>query len=67
MSKMASTVEILERQLREQMREEKLLLWEQHGTNDYLQEMMRLTLAIVDNFEKKRREEVANRNHATDP
>ena len=72
MSKMASTVEILEQQLREQLRdlleseeqlrEEQLLLWEQqsqYGTHTHVQEMMRLTLAIVDNFE--RREEVAKK------
>ena len=69
---MASTVEILEQQLREQLRnllqsdeqlrEEQLLLWEQQSqyrTHDYVQEMMRLTLAIVDNFE--RREDVAKK------
>ena len=66
---MASTLEILEEQLREQLwelldseqqlREEQLLLWEQqsqYGTHTYVQETIRLTLAIVDNFE--RREEV---------
>ena len=65
-------MEILEQQLREQLRdllesaehlrEEQILLWEQqsqYGTHDYVQEMMRLTLAIVDNFE--RREEVAKK------
>ena len=72
MSKKASTVEILEQQLREQLRDllqseeelrdEQFLLWEQQSqfrTHDYVQEMMRLTLAIVDNFE--RREEVAKK------
>ena len=71
MSKRAST-ESLEQQLREQLRdlleseeqlrEEQLLLWEQqsqYGTHTHVQEMMRLTLAIVDNFE--RREEVAKK------
>ena len=71
MSKRTST-ESLEQQLREQLRdllesqeqlrEEQLLLWEQqsqYGTHTHVQEMMRLTLAIVDNFE--RREEVAKK------
>ena len=68
MSKMASTVENLEQQLRdllqsgEQLREEQLLLWEQQSqyrTRDYVQEMMRITQAIVDNFE--RHEEVCKK------
>ena len=68
MSKMASTVENLEQQLRdllqsaEQLREEQLFLWEQQSqyrTQDYVQEMMRITQAIVDNFEK--REEVCKK------
>ena len=68
MSKMASTVENLEQQLRdllqcaEQLREEQLILWERqswYGTQDYVQKMMRLTEAIVDNFE--RREEVCKK------
>ena len=61
-------MENLEQQLRdllqsaEQLREEQLFLWEQQSqyrTQDYVQKMMRLTEAIVDNFE--RREEVCKK------
>ena len=67
MSKRTST-ESLEQQLWdllqsvEQLREEQLLLWEQQSqyeTHDYLQAMIRLTQAIVDNSE--RREEVCKK------
>ena len=61
MSERTST-ESLEQQLwdllqsDEQLREEQLLLWEkqsQYETHDYLQAMMRLTQAIVDNSERR--------------
>ena len=51
----------------EQLREEQLLLWEQQSqyeTHDYLQAMMRLTQAIVDNSE--RRDEVCKKLEAAE-
>ena len=68
MSKIVSNVEILKQQLRDllqidvQLCEEQPLLWEkqsQYETHEYSQDMMRLTQAIVDNFE--RREEVCKK------
>ena len=70
-------MEILEQQLREQLGEllqcneqlcgDQLVLWQQqrqYETHDYLQAMMRLTQAIVDNSE--RREEVCKKLEAAE-
>ena len=85
MSKKASTVEILVQQLREQLGdllesneqlcEDQLHLWQQqsqYGAHEYLQAMMLLTQAIVDNSERreevcKKLEEVEHRVEGTEP